>query len=164
MLLGHRLEDVPLFRFKQVLQRLPFLAAPRYRNNSADMTGTAPHLLNGFSAQNIARYRIFSRGFEVSQKKSATANAVLALFRKLRLRSAFTNRKTMTQQTLDLHVNPSDETIRVGLLTVRFLLLRTTRRAASLRLSSRSRALSACQRQRIATIITRRRSTVSMEC
>ena len=28
----------------------------------------------------------------------------------------------MTQQTLDLHVNPSDETIRVGLLTVRFLL------------------------------------------
>src|SRR5262245_45423726 len=27
----------------------------------------------------------------------------------------------MTQQTLDLHVNPSDETIRVGLLTVRFL-------------------------------------------
>jgi quercetin dioxygenase-like cupin family protein len=28
----------------------------------------------------------------------------------------------MTQQTLDPHVNPSDETIRVGLLTVRFLL------------------------------------------
>ena len=28
----------------------------------------------------------------------------------------------MTQQTLDLHVNPSDETIRVGPLTVRFLL------------------------------------------
>ena len=28
----------------------------------------------------------------------------------------------MTQQTLNLHVNPSDETIRVGLLTVRFLL------------------------------------------
>jgi quercetin dioxygenase-like cupin family protein len=28
----------------------------------------------------------------------------------------------MAQQTLDLHVNPSDETIRVGLLTVRFLL------------------------------------------
>ena len=28
----------------------------------------------------------------------------------------------MTQQTSDLHVNPSDETIRVGLLTVRFLL------------------------------------------
>jgi quercetin dioxygenase-like cupin family protein len=28
----------------------------------------------------------------------------------------------MTQQTADLHVNPSDETIRVGLLTVRFLL------------------------------------------
>ena len=28
----------------------------------------------------------------------------------------------MTQQTLDLQVNPSDETIRVGLLTVRFLL------------------------------------------
>jgi len=28
----------------------------------------------------------------------------------------------MTKQTLDLHVNPSDETIRVGLLTVRFLL------------------------------------------
>ena len=28
----------------------------------------------------------------------------------------------MTQQTLDLHVSPSDETIRVGLLTVRFLL------------------------------------------
>ena len=28
----------------------------------------------------------------------------------------------MTHQTLDLHVNPSDETIRVGLLTVRFLL------------------------------------------
>jgi quercetin dioxygenase-like cupin family protein len=27
----------------------------------------------------------------------------------------------MTQQTLGLHVNPSDETIRVGLLTVRFL-------------------------------------------
>ena len=27
----------------------------------------------------------------------------------------------MTQQALDLHVNPSDETIRVGLLTVRFL-------------------------------------------
>ena len=27
----------------------------------------------------------------------------------------------MIQQTLDLHVNPSDETIRVGLLTVRFL-------------------------------------------
>jgi quercetin dioxygenase-like cupin family protein len=27
----------------------------------------------------------------------------------------------MTQQTLDLHVNPSNETIRVGLLTVRFL-------------------------------------------
>jgi quercetin dioxygenase-like cupin family protein len=27
----------------------------------------------------------------------------------------------MTQQTLDLDVNPSDETIRVGLLTVRFL-------------------------------------------
>jgi quercetin dioxygenase-like cupin family protein len=26
----------------------------------------------------------------------------------------------MTQQTVDLHVNPSDETIRVGLLTVRF--------------------------------------------
>jgi quercetin dioxygenase-like cupin family protein len=28
----------------------------------------------------------------------------------------------MTQQTLDFHVNPSDETIRVGLLTVRFLI------------------------------------------
>ena len=28
----------------------------------------------------------------------------------------------MTQQILDLHVNPSDETIRVGLLTVRFLI------------------------------------------
>src|SRR5215469_10624762 len=28
----------------------------------------------------------------------------------------------MTQQTLDLHFNPSEETIRVGLLTVRFLL------------------------------------------
>jgi hypothetical protein len=28
----------------------------------------------------------------------------------------------MAQQTSDLHVNPSDETIRVGLLTVRFLL------------------------------------------
>jgi hypothetical protein len=28
----------------------------------------------------------------------------------------------MTQQTLDLHVNPSDETIRIGLLAVRFLL------------------------------------------
>ena len=28
----------------------------------------------------------------------------------------------MTQQTSDLHANPSDETIRVGLLTVRFLL------------------------------------------
>ena len=28
----------------------------------------------------------------------------------------------MAQQTLDLHVNPSDETIRVGLLTVHFLL------------------------------------------
>jgi quercetin dioxygenase-like cupin family protein len=28
----------------------------------------------------------------------------------------------MTQQTFDLQVNPSDETIRVGLLTVRFLL------------------------------------------
>ena len=27
----------------------------------------------------------------------------------------------MIQHTLDLHVNPSDETIRVGLLTVRFL-------------------------------------------
>ena len=28
----------------------------------------------------------------------------------------------MTQQTFDIHVNPADETIRVGLLTVRFLL------------------------------------------
>jgi hypothetical protein len=28
----------------------------------------------------------------------------------------------MTRQTLNLQVNPSDETIRVGLLTVRFLL------------------------------------------
>jgi len=28
----------------------------------------------------------------------------------------------MAQQILDLHVNPSDETIRVGLLTVRFLI------------------------------------------
>jgi quercetin dioxygenase-like cupin family protein len=28
----------------------------------------------------------------------------------------------MTQQILDLHVNPSDETIRIGLLTVRFLI------------------------------------------
>ena len=28
----------------------------------------------------------------------------------------------MTQQTIDLHVNPTDETIRVGPLTVRFLL------------------------------------------
>src|SRR5690348_494529 len=28
----------------------------------------------------------------------------------------------MTQQTIDLHVNPSDETIRVGPLAVRFLL------------------------------------------
>src|SRR5215475_9488498 len=28
----------------------------------------------------------------------------------------------MTQQTSELHVNPSDQTIRVGLLTVRFLL------------------------------------------
>ena len=28
----------------------------------------------------------------------------------------------MAQQTIDLHVNPSDETIQVGLLTVRFLL------------------------------------------
>jgi quercetin dioxygenase-like cupin family protein len=28
----------------------------------------------------------------------------------------------MTQQTIDLHVNPSEETIRVGPLTVRFLL------------------------------------------
>jgi hypothetical protein len=27
----------------------------------------------------------------------------------------------MTQQTLDLHVNPSDETVRLGLLTMRFL-------------------------------------------
>jgi quercetin dioxygenase-like cupin family protein len=29
----------------------------------------------------------------------------------------------MTQQTIDLHVNPSDETIRVGPLTVRFLIV-----------------------------------------
>ena len=28
----------------------------------------------------------------------------------------------MTAQTIDLHVNPSDETIRLGPLTVRFLL------------------------------------------
>jgi hypothetical protein len=28
----------------------------------------------------------------------------------------------MTQQTIDLHVNPSDETIRLGPLAVRFLL------------------------------------------
>jgi len=28
----------------------------------------------------------------------------------------------MAQQTIDLHVNPSDETIRLGLLAVRFLL------------------------------------------
>ena len=28
----------------------------------------------------------------------------------------------MAQQTIDLHVNPSDETIQAGLLTVRFLL------------------------------------------
>ena len=28
----------------------------------------------------------------------------------------------MTQQTFDLHVNPSDETIRMGPLTVRFLI------------------------------------------
>ena len=28
----------------------------------------------------------------------------------------------MTQQTIDLHINPSDETIRLGPLTVRFLL------------------------------------------
>src|SRR5260370_11792878 len=34
----------------------------------------------------------------------------------------FTNRRPMAQQTLDLQVNPSDETIRLGLLTVRFLL------------------------------------------
>ena len=28
----------------------------------------------------------------------------------------------MAQQTIDLHVNPSDETIRLGPLTVRFLI------------------------------------------
>ena len=28
----------------------------------------------------------------------------------------------MTQQTIDLHVNPSDETIRLGPLTVRFFI------------------------------------------
>ena len=29
----------------------------------------------------------------------------------------------MTEQTIDLHVNPSNETIRLGPLTVRFLLM-----------------------------------------
>ncbi len=29
----------------------------------------------------------------------------------------------MTQQTIDLHVNPSDETIRLGPLAVRFLVV-----------------------------------------
>ena len=45
----------------------------------------------------------------------------------------------MGKQTADLHINPSEETIGLGLLVVRFLLTGTTRLAATRPLSSLSR-------------------------
>ena len=70
----------------------------------------------------------------------------------------------MGKQTADLHINPSEETIGLGLLVVRFLLTGTTRLAATRPLSSLSRAHSAWPLRRIATTITKRRSLVSTEC
>jgi hypothetical protein len=67
----------------------------------------------------------------------------------------------MTRQTLDLSVNPSDETIRVGLLTVRFLL---TADDSSGSIAVFEVTVPGAQRLRIATTITKRPSTVPREC
>jgi hypothetical protein len=70
----------------------------------------------------------------------------------------------MTQQTFDLRVNPSEETIRVGPLTIRFLLTgdNSTGSVAAFEFTSLARMV--CLHQRIATTITRRLSTASMVC
>jgi hypothetical protein len=70
----------------------------------------------------------------------------------------------MTQQTFDLGVNPSEETIRVGPLTIRFLLTGENSTGTVAALSSPSLALKVCPHQPIATTITRRLSTVSTAC
>ena len=71
----------------------------------------------------------------------------------------------MTQQTIDLHVNPSDETIRLGPLAVRFLITgdNSTGSIAAFELMVPGGAAPA-RLQRIATTITRRRSTASTAC
>jgi hypothetical protein len=73
----------------------------------------------------------------------------------------------MAQQTIDLHVNPSEETIRLGPLAVHFLITAENSNgslAAWRPLRSLSRAGNVWRRRRIATTITKRRSIGSTEC
>jgi hypothetical protein len=67
----------------------------------------------------------------------------------------------MPPQRLDAHVNPSDETIHLGPLAVRFLMRERMRVAASPSSSSRSRPRSDWRRQRTVMITTKRPSTAS---
>ena len=70
----------------------------------------------------------------------------------------------MPQATIDLHVNPSDETIRLGPLAVRFLLTGDDSTGSIAAFELVVPARSACRLPRIATTITKRRSTASTEC
>ena len=63
-----------------------------------------------------------------------------------------------------LHINPSDETIRLGPLVVRFLITGENSNGSVAAFESASRRRSAWRRRRIATTITKRPFTASTAC
>jgi hypothetical protein len=65
----------------------------------------------------------------------------------------------MTQQILDLHVNPSDETICLGPIAIRFLITAEDSGGSVAVFEGTVPAGRAWRRRRTATTITRRRST-----
>ena len=70
----------------------------------------------------------------------------------------------MQQHTIGLHINPSDETIRLGPLAVRFLITGENSNGSVAAFEVNVPGGSAWRLRLIATIITKRRSTASMAC
>jgi len=70
----------------------------------------------------------------------------------------------MAQPSFELRVNPSDETIRVGPIAVRFLLTGDNSTGSIAAFELMVAAHNASRSRRIATNITRKRSMGSTEC
>jgi hypothetical protein len=70
----------------------------------------------------------------------------------------------MLLRAIDVRVNPSDETIRVGPLAVRFLITAENSNDSVAAFELGSRALRVYRLQHIATTTMKRRSTASTEC